>query len=395
MKLLGQSDFDSNGKKLTLLAQEKEDLFALYNIINIDDEILFKKHVSHKGEKKGDGARKVQVQTVKIRVVSSEFEPWNESLRYKGITVEPDETWNNLDVSGGMFFAFEVDFKYSFTLFKYDYTSFCKKTIEDACNVELRCDIGAVVLQEGIAHICAVTPYQTSLKSKITTSLPKKKRGVDALKISSKLDKFYLQIIENMLRHFDFQKLKLILLCSPGFFAQKLYDQFILYCTEKKLTEILKNKNKIMVAHCSTGYIQSIDEVMKNPAYKQILSQTKTSNEAIVFDDFMDHLNKDDFKAWYGLKEIQKANDIGAIDVLLVSDSLLRSDYIEERQIYTGLTKSVEKNGGKVIIFSSMNQTGEELNRLTGVACILKYPVYDLDESENDDDQDTSDDENN
>lgn len=395
MKLLGQSNFDDNGKKLTLQAQEKEDLFALYNIINIDDEILFKKHVSHKGEKKGDGARKVQVQTVKIRVVSSEFEPWNESLRYKGITVEPDETWNNPDVSGGMFFAFEVDFKYSFTLFKYDYTSFCKKTIEDACNVELRCDIGAVVLQEGIAHVCAVTPYQTSLKSKITTSLPKKKRGVDALKINSKLDKFYIQIIENMLRHFDFQKLKLILLCSPGFFAQKLYDQFILYCTEKKLTDILKNKSKIMVAHCSTGYIQSIDEVMKNPAYKQILSQTKTSNEAIVFDDFMDHLNKDDFKAWYGLKEIQKANDIGAIDVLLVSDSLLRSDYIEERQIYTELTKSVEKNGGNVIIFSSMNQTGEELNRLTGVACILKYPVYDLDESESDYDQDTSDEENN
>ena len=393
MRLLGQSDFDSNGKKLILQAQEKEDLFALYNIINVDDELLFRKQVSHKGEKKGEGERKVQIQDVKIRVVSSEFEPWNESLRYKGITVEPDETWNNPDVSGGMFFAFEINFKYSFTLFKYDYTPFCKKTIEDSCNIELRSDIGAVVLQEGIAHVCSVTPYQTSLKSKITTSLPKKKRGIDALKIDTKLDKFYVQIIENMIRHFDFQKLKLIILCSPGFFAQKLYDQFIIYCTDKKLTDILKNKNKIMVAHCSTGYIQSIEEVMKNPTYKQLLSSTKTSNEALVFDDFMDHLNKDDFKAWYGLKEIQKANDIDAIDTLMISDSLLRSDYVEERQLYTELTKAVERTGGNVTVFSSMNQTGEELNRLTGIACILKYPIYDLDESENESSDNSTDEE--
>ncbi|XBW37767.1 hypothetical protein QEN19_003348 [Hanseniaspora menglaensis] len=393
MKLLNQSDFDSKGKKLTLQAQEKEDLFALYNIINVDDEILFKKQVSHKGDKKGEGARKVQIQTIKIRVVSSEFEPWNESLRYKGITAEPDETWDNPDISGGMYFAFEVDFKYSFTLFKYDYTPFCKKSIEDACNIDLRVDVGAVVLQEGIAHICSVTPYQTSLKSKVTTALPKKKRGVDALKINTKLDKFYLQIIENMLRHFDFSKLKLILLCSPGFYAQKLYDQFFLYCSEKKLSDILNNKNKVMVAHCSTGYIQSIDEVMKNPAYKQLLAQTKTSNEAIIFDQFMDHLNKDDFKAWYGLKEIQKANDISAVDTLLISDTLLRSDYIEERKLYTELTKAVERTGGVVVVFSSMNQTGEELNRLTGIACILKYPVYDLDESENDEMIESSDEE--
>ncbi|KAL6928160.1 hypothetical protein ACO0SA_002892 [Hanseniaspora valbyensis] len=148
-----------------------------------------------------------------------------------------------------------------------------------------------------------------------------------------------------------------------------------------------------MVAHCSTGYIQSIEEVMKNPTYKQLLSSTKTSNEALVFDDFMDHLNKDDFKAWYGLKEIQKANDIDAIDTLMISDSLLRSDYVEERQLYTELTKAVERTGGNVTVFSSMNQTGEELNRLTGIACILKYPIYDLDESENESSDNSSDEE--
>lgn len=171
------------------------------------------------------------------------------------------------------------------------------------------------------------------------------------MKNDSKLDKFYHQIIENMIRHFDFNKLKLILLCSPGFFAQNLYDNLMAYASEKKLADIIKNKAKIVVAHCSTGYIQSISEVMKNPSYKQLLSETKTFNEAQVFDDFMDHLNKEDFKAWYGLKEIQKANDIAAIDALMISDSLLRSDYLDERKLYSDLTASVERSGVRLLYF--------------------------------------------
>ena len=59
MRLISESGFEDKGKKLVLQAEEKEDLFALYNIINVDDELLFRKQVSHKGEKKGEGAIKV------------------------------------------------------------------------------------------------------------------------------------------------------------------------------------------------------------------------------------------------------------------------------------------------------------------------------------------------
>ena len=38
----------------------------------------------------------------------------------------------------------------------------------------------------------------------------------------------------------------------------------------------------------------------------------------------------------------------------------------------------VEDMGGQVIIFSGMHVAGEQLNQMTGVAAILRFPLPDL-----------------
>ena len=46
--------------------------------------------------------------------------------------------------------------------------------------------------------------------------------------------------------------------------------------------------------------------------------------------------------------------------------------------------EKVRRKGGKINVFSSAHGSGEKLNDLTGVACILRYPI--LIELEDDDD---------
>ena len=317
---------------------------------------------------------------MRIRVVSSEFEPQNEFLRYKGVTTEDDYSNANQDMPIGKFFSFTIDFQYPFTLIKSDYNSYVSNLIKEACNIEGRSDMAAVVLQEGIAHICLMNSFSTVLKHKVEYSIPKKKRATDIMKFDDKVEKFYKATYESMLRHFDFESLKCIILCSPGFYAKTLYDKILNYARETKNKSVLSNSNKFLVAHCSTGYLQGIDEVLKNPAYKHKLEDVKNSKEVIIMDEFLDHLNKDDFKAWYGEQEITKAAELAAIDTLLISDSWMRSDDVKIRQKSLNLVKEVEQSGGKAYIFSSLHNIGEELDRLTGIACILKYPIPDLDE---------------
>ena len=46
------------------------------------------------------------------------------------------------------------------------------------------------------------------------------------------------------------------------------------------------------------------------------------------------------------------------------------------------LVEGVRANGGKVYVFSSMHISGQQLQQVSGVAAILRYPLPDLDELE-------------
>lgn len=286
----------NDGAILTLLPQDKEDLFTLYNVINTDDEIIFKKKVTSKSEENGK-KKSTQLEKLRMKIVSSEFEPQHEFLRYKGVTTEDDYSNANLDVPVGKFFSFTIDFQYPFTLIKDDYNSYVDKLIRESCNIEGRSNMAAVVLQEGISHICLINSFSTVLKHKIEYSIPKKKRATDIMKVDDKTEKFYRATYESMKRHFDFDSLKCVIICSPGFYAKTLFDKVMTYAKNEQNKKILSNESKFLVAHCSTGYLQGIDEVLKDPAYKHKLEDAKNSKEAMIMDQFLDHLNKDDYKA--------------------------------------------------------------------------------------------------
>ncbi|SCU97974.1 LAFA_0G14576g1_1 [Lachancea sp. 'fantastica'] len=380
MKLIKQVKGNgNNSEQITLLPQDKEDLFCLYNVINTDDELIFKKLVTDKVDSSGK-KKNTELIGLRLKVVSSEFEPQHEFLRYKGVTTEDDTGKANLEVPTGKFFSFTINYKYPFTLIKDDYNSFVAKQLKDACTPESRSDIAAVCLQEGISHICLLSSFSTILKNKIEYSLPKKKRSTDVAKFDEKVEKFYKGTYESMKRHFEFEKLKVIILCSPGFYAKNLFDKIMQYAQEEQNKTILNAKSRFLVAHCSTGYLQGISEVLKNPAYASKLQDARNSKEALIMDEFLQHLNNDDFKAWYGKAEVTKASEMGAIDTLLITDGLLRADDVRLRKNSVDLTQAVEKAGGAVYVFSSLHSSGEELEKLTGLACILKFPIPDLDE---------------
>lgn len=93
-------------------------------------------------------------------------------------------------------------------------------------------------------------------------------------------------------------------------------------------------------------------------------------------------LSNDPDRACYGLKEVLTANEQVAIDQLLITDTMYRSNNFVERKKYVDLIDSVRENGGKVYKFSSLHVSGEQLNNYTGIAAILRFPIPDIDEFE-------------
>ncbi|CAG8481533.1 11475_t:CDS:2 [Scutellospora calospora] len=167
--------------------------------------------------------------------------------------------------------------------------------------------------------------------------------------------------------------------------ADQLYEYIFTEALRQDIRSLVENKSKFILIHCSSGHKHSLQEVLQDSAVQSQLTDTKFAREIVALDKFFKMLNDDPDRAFYGWDHVRKAEERGAIGTLLLSDELFRSADIPTRKKYINLVESVRSIGGKVLIFSSLHVSGEQLNQLTGVAAILNFPLPDieLEEEEN------------
>lgn len=156
--------------------------------------------------------------------------------------------------------------------------------------------------------------------------------------------------------------------------------------TDNKL--LFENKSKIVLAHCSSGQKHALQEVLKEPGLQSKLSDTKYAKEVKALERFYQMLSMDADRAFYGFKDVERAAELGAVDVLMVSDGLFRSSDVAERKKYVALVEKVREMGAEVHVFSALHVSGEQLGNLTGVAAILHFPVPEIAEEEQAEEED-------
>jgi hypothetical protein len=61
-----------------------------------------------------------------------------------------------------------------------------------------------------------------------------------------------------------------------------------------------------------------------------------------------------------------------------------RSQNVGERRKWVGVVEEVKSAGGEVLIFSSIHESGKQLDQLTGVAAILNFPLPEIESDEED-----------
>jgi protein pelota len=132
----------------------------------------------------------------------------------------------------------------------------------------------------------------------------------------------------------------------------------------------------------SSGHKHALEEVLSDPSILSQMEDTKVAKETQVLQQFMRMIDTDPMRAFYGYLHVSKADEQIAVDSLLVTDELFRNSNVATRKKYVALVESVREHGGKVYIFSSMHVSGQQLQQVSGVAAILRYPLPDLEELE-------------
>jgi stalled ribosome rescue protein Dom34 len=67
---------------------------------------------------------------------------------------------------------------------------------------------------------------------------------------------------------------------------------------------------------------------------------------------------------------------------VLPADELFRINNVAKRKKYADLVEGVREAGGEALLFSSMHVSGEQLNNLSGIAAVLRFPLPELEDQE-------------
>ena len=154
-----------------------------------------------------------------------------------------------------------------------------------------------MVMEEGVAHLCYVKPSITLLVQKIEKNVSKKASGQEIYQKS--LGKFFMDCYR-AIKSIDMSQMKCFVIASPGFLNEQLL-KFIGDQIEKEGEKLLKKElQKFILVKCSTGYLQSLNEVLADPKVMSKMENTKAINQSKMLEKFYAMMMKNENMVAYG-----------------------------------------------------------------------------------------------
>jgi protein pelota len=149
-----------------------------------------------------------------------------------------------------------------------------------------------------------------------------------------------------------------LVLLGPGFEKELLFES-----GKRARQDIFA---KAHVHHTGQSGMPGINELMKKGMGSDVLRESRVAAEMEAVEKLMEEIGKNGC-ATYGPKHTEDAAKAGAVETLLILDSLIRETDHEN------VVKNVEGQKGNVIIVSERHDAGRQLAALGGIAAILRY----------------------
>lgn len=382
-------DVKTHSGECTLMPEDSEDMWHIYNLLAPGDLLRASALRKVSLETAGGVTQKRVHTSLTIKITRVDFDPGAAQLHVQGTVAVENEY-----VGLGQHHTLDLELQRNFTLSKEDgWDSVAVQILRESTDTLKKAVLWAVVMQEGLASICHITEHTTVLKQKIEVAVPRKRLG-SATDHDKGMERFYATVLATLLRQIDLSDTSTpLLLASPGFVAASFQKYMKRQATATNNKPLMQLQPSILVTHTSSGHIHSLNEALASQGVARQLSDTKFMRETKLMDRFFEMIRKDDGRAWYGPREVERAVEKGAVGrgggILLINDTLFRAQNVAERKRWVSLVDRVaEVEGGEVRKLSSMHESGKRLESLGNVAAILTFALEDLDEEDEGDGED-------
>jgi protein pelota len=158
-----------------------------------------------------------------------------------------------------------------------------------------------------------------------------------------------------------------IIVASPLFWKDELY---------KEIKETSLDLKKIKLEDIKSSGKRAFQELISTGSLKRLMKESRLEKETNLIEKLLAEIAKDSGLATYGVKYVEKAANLGAIETLLLTNKIINK--FREKDQYDKIEQiieSTEQNKGLVFIIPKDNDPGKKLDGLTGIAAILRYKL--------------------
>lgn len=134
-------------------------------------------------------------------------------------------------------------------------------------------------------------------------------------------------------------------------------------------------KSVVDTKSVNTGGAAGIYEALRSGVLLTAMKRLRVVEEAEVIEEILRRLGKGEATITYGLEDVERAAKMGAVEKLVIADTILRESSDEMRLRNEELMREVEQKGGQVFVVSTEHEAGTKLLSLSGVAALLRFAV--------------------
>jgi protein pelota len=358
MKILS---YDQKKGLMKIIPMNIDDLWILYNVIQRGDTVQAR--TTRVIKLLEEGTRPTQGKRfpifLSVQVEKKFFQRRSDRLRINGPVIEAPEKFG----LKGSYHTITISTGKPVTILKEEWLKHDLERVEMATKEE-KLPIIVVAVDDDEACIVVLRQYDFEARASIRTRLPGK---IEAEKRESATLNYFKEILESLSLVWE-EKHGLVAIVGPGFWK----DNLAKYIQEKRRDLA---KNIAVIGSVGSGGIAGAGEALRSGLLDKVSKEVRIIEETKAIEDVLSRLGSQRRDVSYGLDEVKKAVDYGAVELLLVADELLREAEDEERHRLEELMKDVENMRGKVMIVDSEQEAGKKLLGLGGAASILRFSI--------------------
>ncbi len=224
---------------------------------------------------------------------------------------------------------------------------------------------GLIVLDRKEATFGLLEGKSIKVLRHLTSGVPGKQRagGQSALRFErlreAAVKEFFRRISEHAKElFFNRPRLHAIIVGGPGPGKED-------WLKEGQLITALKDK---IIGVKDVGYADEHGLELLVEASQDVLAKEAIMKEKLLLEKFLTTLAKEPEKTAYGLDNVKKALDMGAVDKLIISTSL-------DKKIISELEKKAKNIAAEIYLVSEETPEGKQFKNLSGIGAILRFSI--------------------